>query len=91
MKTFKEWAQHYGQQDTPEARQDYSRYVAELRLLGDMAAAMKYLEQAADHVAEMREVIKNGDGMPSLVAAYRDATEALCGALQYGLELDKPR
>lgn len=91
MRTFKEWAQHYGQQDTPEARQDYSRYVAELRMLGGMTTAMRELERAADHVAEMQEILKNGDGMQSMLAAYGDATDALCRALQYSLEIDKPR
>lgn len=33
MKKFTERAEHYGYQDTPEARDDYARYVAELRVL----------------------------------------------------------
>lgn len=33
MKTFTEWAEHYGYDDTPQARADYERYLSELELL----------------------------------------------------------
>lgn len=33
MRTFAEWAEHYGYEDTPEARADYGRYQDELLIL----------------------------------------------------------
>lgn len=82
MKPFSEWAAHYGYEDTPEARNDYARYVAELRVLGGTTAALEQLARAADHVGEMQDVLRNGDGMGSLVAAYSDALDALTQALK---------
>ncbi|MFT0534460.1 hypothetical protein ACMHYJ_16790 [Castellaniella hirudinis] len=38
MKTFTEWATHYGYDDTPEARADYERYQAELALFKRLAS-----------------------------------------------------
>lgn len=38
MKTFKEWAEHYGYDDTQEARADYARYLSELELLQRLAS-----------------------------------------------------
>lgn len=82
MKKFTEWAEHYGYQDTPEARADYARYVNELRVMGGGTAALEQLARAADHVGEMEDILRNGDGMGALVAAYSDALDALTQALK---------
>lgn len=87
MKKFEEWADHYGYQDTPEARADYARYVHELRHLGAMTAALEGLDKAADHIAEMREILTDGDSIESLTAAYSDALDSLTQALQYGIQV----
>lgn len=40
MKTFHEWAEHYGYQDTTVARADYERYKSELAILLKPSAAL---------------------------------------------------
>lgn len=91
MKKFTEWAEHYGYQDTPEARSDYARYVAELRLLGSKSAALEHLAQAADHIAEMQDVIEDRDGIESLICAYQDASDRLTEGLRSAVEyLSRP-
>lgn len=82
MKKFTEWAEHYGYQDTPEARADYARYVNELRVLGSKSAALEQLARAADHVGEMQDALRDGDGFDSMLAAYTDALDALTQALK---------
>lgn len=83
MKSFEVWANHYGYQDTPEARADYARYVGELRQLGRMTAARAALDSAVDYIREMRDVLDDGDGIESFTAAYSDAVEALTDALKH--------
>lgn len=82
MKKFTEWAEHYGYQDTPAARGDYARYVNELRVLGGTTAALQELAKAADHVGEMQDILRDGDGFDSILAAYTDALDALTQALK---------
>lgn len=88
MKSFSEWAAHYGYEDTSEARGEYARYITELRVLGGTAAALEELTRAADHLQEMRDILKDGDGMTSMLAAYSDAVSALTAALQHAQALD---
>lgn len=87
MKKFTEWAEHYGYQDTPEARADYARYVTELRELAGTTAALEQLARAADHVGEMQDILRDGDGFESMLAAYTDALDALTQALQLSLTI----
>ena len=87
MKTFSQWAEHYGYQDNPASRADYALYVTELRQLGRMSTAFSELDRAADHLNEMRDILKNGDGPTSLLSAYADALDALTLALKHGSEL----
>lgn len=86
MKPFSEWAAHYGYEDTPAARNDYARYVTELRVLGSKSTALERLAQAADHVAEMQDIIEDRDGIEPLVCAYQDASDRLTEGLRSAVE-----
>lgn len=100
MKKFIEWAEHYGYQDTPEARADYQRYREELmqltqscqsspqkRLQADLQAFHRLLDEAADRIGEMRDYQEWGEGVESVFCGYKAALEALGDAMQIALDV----
>lgn len=54
----------------------------------DLIASRRLLTEAAEHIAEMQDILDSDDGIQALYAAYKDAQERLMDAVECALRAD---
>lgn len=50
-----------------------------------LAASLRELAKAAEHIGEMQDILRDNDGMAALLAAYQDAVDGLTSGLRQAL------